>query len=165
MKFSTQCEMTCAPISMELFHDFGEFLCYTVPSAGMIYLEWWSFELLTLPSELLPNPELEVSFLSICYSITTTIYTIPEAIGSVASTRISDALGTGNSREVRMVVIAAITLADLQALLVSSTIFRCQKILSYFFSYEQDVLDYVTNMISIICVSIILDTLHGTFSG
>ncbi|XLS97045.1 hypothetical protein HN51_039780, partial [Arachis hypogaea] len=65
MKFSTQCEMTCAPISMELFHDFGEFLCYTVPSAGMIYLEWWSFELLTLPSELLPNPELEVSFLSI----------------------------------------------------------------------------------------------------
>ncbi|XP_057732436.1 protein DETOXIFICATION 14-like [Arachis stenosperma] len=165
MKFSAQCEKTRAPISMELFHGLGEFLCYAVPSAGMICLEWWSFELLTLLSGLLPNPELEASVLSICYSITTTIYTMPEAIGSAASTRVSNALGAGSPKEARVAVVAAMTLAGSQALLVSSIIFGCRNIIGYVFSYEQDVLDYVTDMAPLICVSIILDTLHGTLSG
>ncbi|KAL1307980.1 hypothetical protein AAHE18_17G073200 [Arachis hypogaea] len=65
MKFSVQCERTRAPISMELFHGLGEFLCYAVPFAGMICLEWWLFELLTLLFGLLPNLELEASVLSI----------------------------------------------------------------------------------------------------
>ncbi|XLU19133.1 hypothetical protein S245_055199 [Arachis hypogaea] len=38
MKFSTQCEKTRAPITMELFHGLGEFLCYAVLSDGMIWL-------------------------------------------------------------------------------------------------------------------------------
>ncbi|RYR37196.1 hypothetical protein Ahy_A09g042121 isoform D [Arachis hypogaea] len=118
MKFSAQCEKTRAPISMDLFHGLGEFLCYAVPSAGMICLEWWSFELLTLLSGLLPNPELEASVLSICYSITTTIYTMPEAIGSAASTRVSNALGAGSPGEARVAVVAAMTLAGSQALLL-----------------------------------------------
>jgi len=37
MKFSTQCEKTRVPISMELFHGIGEFICYAIPSAGMIW--------------------------------------------------------------------------------------------------------------------------------
>nr|XP_007142993.1 hypothetical protein PHAVU_007G034600g [Phaseolus vulgaris]ESW14987.1 hypothetical protein PHAVU_007G034600g [Phaseolus vulgaris] len=85
MKFSTQCEKTRVPISMELFHGIGEFIRYAIPSAGMICLEWWSFELIILLSGLLPNPELETSVLSICLNITTTIYTIAESIGSAAS--------------------------------------------------------------------------------
>ncbi|XP_020966773.1 protein DETOXIFICATION 14 isoform X5 [Arachis ipaensis] len=165
MKFSAKCEKTRAPISMDLFHGLGEFLCYAVPSAGMICLEWWSFELLTLLSGLLPNPQLEASVLSICYSITTTIYTMPEAIGSAASTRVSNALGAGNPGEARVAVVAAMTLAGSQALLVSSIIFGCRNIIGYVFSYEQDVLDYVTDMAPLVCVSIILDTLHGTLSG
>ncbi|WVY96512.1 hypothetical protein V8G54_028663 [Vigna mungo] len=36
MKFSSQCEKTRAPISMELFHGIGEFIRYAIPSAGMI---------------------------------------------------------------------------------------------------------------------------------
>ena len=37
MKFSTECERTRVPISMELFHGIGEFFRYAVPSAGMIW--------------------------------------------------------------------------------------------------------------------------------
>ncbi|XLT06611.1 hypothetical protein HN51_045360, partial [Arachis hypogaea] len=65
MKFSIQCERTRTPIFIELFHGFREFLCYAIPSVGMICLEWWSFELLTLLFGLLPNSELETSVLSI----------------------------------------------------------------------------------------------------
>ncbi|KAJ1382921.1 Multi antimicrobial extrusion protein [Sesbania bispinosa] len=150
---------------MELFHGIGEFFRFAIPSAAMICLEWWSFELLTLLSGLLPNPELETSVLSICLSITTTIYTVPEAIGSAASTRVSNALGAGNPQAARVSVSAAMTLAASEAVLVSSIIFACRQVLGYVFSNEQDVVDYVTDMVPLLSLSVILDTLHGTLSG
>ncbi|KAG5077521.1 hypothetical protein JHK82_056216 [Glycine max] len=165
MKFSTECERTRVPISMELFHGIGEFFTYAIPSAGMVCLEWWSFELLTLLSGLLPNPELETSVLSICLSITTTIYTIPEAIGSAASTRVSNALGAGSPQSARVSVSAAMTLAVSEAILVSSIIFASRQVLGYVFSNEQDVVDYVTDMVPLLSISVIVDTLHGTLSG
>ncbi|KAI9120147.1 hypothetical protein K1719_008795 [Acacia pycnantha] len=62
MKFSSACALTRAPISVELFRGIGEFLRFAVPSAVMMCLEWWSFELIVLLSWLLPNPQLETSF-------------------------------------------------------------------------------------------------------
>ncbi|XP_045813455.1 protein DETOXIFICATION 14-like [Trifolium pratense] len=165
MKFSADCEKTRVPISMESFLGIGEFFRYAIPSAGMICLEWWSFELLVFLSGLLPNPQLETSVLSICLSIISTIYTIPEATGSAASARVSNALGAGYPQAARLSVYAAMTLAVSEAILVSSTIFSSRRVLGYLFSNEQDVVDYVTDMVPLISVSVIMDTLHGTLSG
>ncbi|KDP34997.1 hypothetical protein JCGZ_09285 [Jatropha curcas] len=67
MVFSPTCEKTRVPISMELFQGIREFFHLAIPSAVMICLEWWSFELLTMLSGLLPNPRLETSVLSVWY--------------------------------------------------------------------------------------------------
>ncbi|KAK2405215.1 protein DETOXIFICATION [Trifolium repens] len=165
MKFSTDCEKTRAPISMESFNGIGEFFRYAIPSAGMICLEWWSFELLIVLSGLLPNPQLETSVLSICLSIISTIYTIPEATGSAASSRVSNALGAGCAQAARLSVYAAMTVAVSEAILVSSTIFASRHILGYLFSNEQDVVDYVTDMVPLISINVIVDSLHGTLAG
>ncbi|RZB89295.1 Protein DETOXIFICATION 12 isoform C [Glycine soja] len=165
MKFSIECKKTWVPISTELFHGIGEFFRCAIPSAGMICLEWWSFELLFLLSGLLPNPELETSVLSICLSVTTTIYTIPEAIGSAASTRVSNALGGGSPQLAQVSVSAAMTLAASAAILVSSIIFACRQVVGYAFSNELDVVDYFTEMVPLLSISVILDTLHDTLSG
>ncbi|KAK2458644.1 Protein DETOXIFICATION 14 [Trifolium repens] len=165
MKFSADCEKTRVPISMEPFLGIGEFFRYAIPSAGMICLEWWSFELLVFLSGLLPNPQLETSVLSICLSIISTIYTIPEATGSAASARVSNALGAGCPQAARLSVYAAMTLAVFEAILVSSTIFTSRRVLGYIFSNEQDVVDYVTDMVPLISLSVIMDSLHGTLSG
>ncbi|XLR01365.1 hypothetical protein S83_067563, partial [Arachis hypogaea] len=55
-------------------------------------------------------------------------------------TRVSNALGAGSPEKARVAVVATMTLAGSQDLL--------------------DVLNYVTDMTPLICVSIILDTLH-----
>ncbi|KAB2619802.1 MATE efflux family protein 5-like [Pyrus ussuriensis x Pyrus communis] len=65
MKFSSACSKTRAPISKEIFEGIGEFFRFSIPSALMLCLEWWSFELLILLSGLLPNPALETSVLSV----------------------------------------------------------------------------------------------------
>ncbi|KAG5005304.1 hypothetical protein JHK84_029570 [Glycine max] len=163
--YATLQALTWVPISTELFHGIGEFFRCAIPSAGMICLEWWSFELLFLLSGLLPNPELETSVLSICLSVTTTIYTIPEAIGSAASTRVSNALGGGSPQLAQVSVSAAMTLAASAAILVSSIIFACRQVVGYAFSNELDVVDYFTEMVPLLSISVILDTLHDTLSG
>ncbi|XP_028757810.1 protein DETOXIFICATION 14 [Neltuma alba] len=165
MKFSSSCANTRVSISMELFRGIREFFSLAVPSAAMVCFEWWSFELLTLISGLLPNPELETSILSVCVSTTTTIFTIPEAIGSAASTRVSNALGAGSPQVARVAVFAAVFLASSGALLMSSIMFAGKNVLGYVFSNEGDVVDYVRDMVPLLCLSVIMDSLNGTLSG
>jgi len=74
-------------------------------------------------------------------------------------------LGAGNPQSARVCVYAAMILAASDAILVSSIIFACRQILGYVFSNEQDVADYVTDMVPLLSLSVILDSLYGTLSG
>ncbi|CAN1229986.1 Protein DETOXIFICATION 14 [Linum perenne] len=122
--FSPACEKTRVPLSMELVKGMGEYFRYAIPSAGMICLEWWSFELLILMSGLLPNPELETSVLSLSLATMATLYTIPEGIGAAA-----------------------------------------RHVLGHIFSTDKEVVDYLTTMAPLICLSVILDSVRVALSG
>lgn len=165
MNYSPACAKTRAPISMEIFHGIGEFFRFAVPSAVMICLEWWSFELLILLSGLLPNPELETSVLSVCLTTISTLYTIPYGLGAAVSTRVSNELGAGKPQAARLAVYAVMSLAIVLALLVSIILFACRHVYGYSFSNEKEVVDYVTSMAPLVCLSVILDSVQGVLSG
>ncbi|KAG8639175.1 protein DETOXIFICATION 12 isoform X1 [Manihot esculenta] len=165
MKFASACAKTRAPISMELFHGIGEFFRFAIPSAVMICLEWWSFELLVLLSGLLPNPELETSILSVCLTTISTLYAIPYGFGAAASTRVSNELGAGNPQAARVAVYAVSFLAVVETTIVTATLFASRRIFGYVFSNEKDVVDYVTTMAPLLCLSVIMDSLQGVLSG
>ncbi|KAJ7943068.1 Protein DETOXIFICATION [Quillaja saponaria] len=165
MRYSSACAKTRAPISMEMFHGIGVFFRFAIPSALMICLEWWSFELIVLLSGLLPNPELETSVLSVCLTTITTLYTIPYGVGAAASTRVSNELGAGNARAARVVVFSVICITFIETSAVSITLFACRSVYGYSFSNEKEVVDYVTVMAPLLCLSVILDSLQGILSG
>ncbi|KAG8366682.1 hypothetical protein BUALT_Bualt17G0104900 [Buddleja alternifolia] len=165
MKYSSKCAKTRAPISMKIFEGIREFFRFAIPSAVMICLEWWSFELLVLLSGLLPNPQLETSVLSVCLNTIATLYSISYGLGSAASTRISNELGAGNPDGARVSVIALMLLASLDAIILSGSIFATRNVFGYVFSNEKEVVDYVTRMAPLICLSIIIDGLQGSLSG
>ncbi|KAL2546115.1 MATE efflux family protein [Forsythia ovata] len=165
MKFSSTCEKTRAPISMEIFEGMKEFFRFAVPSAVMVCLEWWSFELLILLSGLLPNPQLETSVLSVCLNTLSTLYAIPYGLAAAASTRISNELGAGNPQGARVSVISLMLIAAVEAITVSTILFISRNVFGYIFSNEKEVVDYVTNMAPLVCLSVILDCIQGTLSG
>ncbi|GMH20313.1 hypothetical protein Nepgr_022154 [Nepenthes gracilis] len=165
MKFSTACAKTRSTLSMKVFQGIGEFFQFAVPSAVMICLEWWSFELLILLSGLLPNPELETSVLSICLTTISTVYAIPYGVGAAASTRVSNELGAGNPEGARTASYAAVLIEVIETTIVSTTLFAAQRVFSYSFSNEKEVVDYVTDMAPLVCVSVILDSIQGVLSG
>ncbi|KAL0408918.1 UNVERIFIED_CONTAM: protein DETOXIFICATION 12 [Sesamum radiatum] len=146
MKYSSTCEKTRTRISMNVFQGIGEFFRFAIPSAAMICVEWWSFELLILLSGLLPNPQLETSVLSVC-------------------TRISNELGAGRPERARASVIASTLLAIINATVVGVSLFACRRVFGYVFSNEKEVVDYVTDMAPLICLSVVIDNIQGALLG
>ncbi|KAI4313854.1 hypothetical protein L6164_026801 [Bauhinia variegata] len=165
MRYSSACAKTRAPVSMELFKGIREFFRFAIPSAVMICLEWWSFEMLILMSGLLPNPKLETSVLSVCLNTISTLYTIPFGVGAAASTRVSNELGAGNPQAARIAVMAAMSIAVVETSIVSTTLFACRHIYGYTFSNEKEVVDYVTVLAPLVSLSVIMDSLQGVLSG
>ncbi|KAF8040336.1 hypothetical protein BT93_B2539 [Corymbia citriodora subsp. variegata] len=165
MTFSSACQKTRAPASMEIFQGIQEFFRFAVPSAVMLCLEWWSFELLILLSGLLPNPQLETSVLSVCLSTISTLYTIPFGVGAAGSTRVSNELGAGNAQAARVAVYAVMLIAITETSFVSTILFATRKVFGYTFSNEKEVVDYVTKMAPLVCLSVIIDSFQGVLSG
>ncbi|KAK1390030.1 Protein DETOXIFICATION [Heracleum sosnowskyi] len=165
IRYSSACAKTRAPFTMEIFEGIKEFFLFAIPSAFMICLEWWSFELLVLFSGLLPNPQLETSVLAICLNTISALYAIPYGLGAGVSTRVSNELGAGNPQGARVAVFVVVIMALSEAIIISGTIFVCRNVYGYTFSNGKEVILYVTDMAPLICLSIIMDSLQGVLSG
>lgn len=165
MRLSPACAKTRAPVSWEIISGMREFFQFAIPSAIMICLEWWSYELLILLSGLLPNPQLETSVLSICLNSIATLYAIPFGLSGAVSTRVSNQLGAGNPQGARVSVVSVMLIATTETILVSATVFACRNIFGYIFSNEKEVVDYIANMAPLLCLSILTDSFQGTLSG
>ncbi|KAG5528017.1 hypothetical protein RHGRI_028823 [Rhododendron griersonianum] len=164
LKYSSSVERTRTSFSRDVFLSIGEFVRFAVSSAIMVCLEWWSFELFILLSGLLPNPELETSVLSICLTTATLHFYIPYSFGAAASTRVSNELGAGNPNAARLAVWAVIVLEAVEVTIASATLFCCRHILGRAFSNGKEVVDYVTVMAPLLCLSIIMDSFQAVLS-
>ncbi|KAF7036921.1 hypothetical protein CFC21_047433 [Triticum aestivum] len=143
---SSSCKETRTPPTIKAFRGVGVFLRLALPSALMICLEWWSFELLILMSGLLPNPELQTSVLSIC-------------------TRVANELGAGNPEGARSAVRVVMSVAVTEAVVVSGTLLLSRRLLGRAYSSEEEVASAVAVMVPLVCITVVTDGLQGVLSG
>ncbi|GAA0145840.1 transporter [Lithospermum erythrorhizon] len=165
MKYSPSCTKTRSNISMEIFRGIKEFFRLAIPSAVMICVEWWSYEMLVLLSGLLPNPQLETSVLSVCLNTTSMLYAIPFGLSAAVSTRVSNELGAGNPHGAKMSVVTVMVLAVMEMIILDTILFSSRHVFGYVFSNEMEVIDYVTEMAPLLCLFIIMDAVQGVLSG
>ncbi|KAJ8620491.1 hypothetical protein MRB53_029020 [Persea americana] len=164
VQYSPSCERTRLRLSRGVFKGL-EFLRLAIPSAIMICLEYWSFELLILLSVLLPNAKLETSVLSICLTSSTLLYNIPNGLGAAASTRVSNELGAGKPQVARLATYAAMLVSITETVIVGTTLFATRYILGCAYSSEKEVVSYVANMVPLLCLSVITDGIQAVLSG
>ncbi|URD99983.1 MatE [Musa troglodytarum] len=141
IRHSASCRATRAPISVEAFRGINEFL------------------------RLLPNAKLETSVLSICLNSISLLYCIPYGLSCAASTRVSNELGAWNPKGAQLAVRVSMFLAVSEAVLVSVTLLAARHILGYAYSEEEEVVNYVTEMVPLFCFSVVSDNLQGVLSG
>ncbi|KAJ4713795.1 Protein DETOXIFICATION [Melia azedarach] len=142
-KFSSGCEKTRVAFSKDVIASIPEFFRFAVPSAVMVCLEWWSYEVLILLSGLLPNPKLETSLLSICFTITYLHYFIPYGFGATASIRVSNELGAGNPQAAKMAVAAVMILVAAEMVTIRVLSFASPLLWIAYKQYSQKMGAYV----------------------
>ncbi|XP_049932010.1 protein DETOXIFICATION 12-like isoform X5 [Nymphaea colorata] len=165
IKVSSACKKTISPFTTEAFARIQDFLGLALPSAVMICLEYWTFELMILLSGLLPDPKVQASVLSICVYTLNVVYSIPYGLGAAASTRISNELGAGWSRRARSAVFVVILLAVIDMLIVNTTLYAIRYLLGYAYSSEKEVSLYVVRVVPLVSLSSCMDAIQAVLSG
>ncbi|CAN1240331.1 Protein DETOXIFICATION 16 [Linum grandiflorum] len=165
VKFSPLCAETWTGFSNEAFSDVWSFLKLAIPSAFMVCLELWCFEMLVLGAGLLPNPKLETSVLSICLNTALTLWMIPYGLGAAASTRVSNELGAGNPDRARLAVRIVVGMVVLEGILVGGILFSIRTVWGSVYSNDKSVINYVAQMLPIAAIAGFLDGLQCVLSG
>nr|XP_043618317.1 protein DETOXIFICATION 14-like [Erigeron canadensis] len=162
---SKACEKTRVMCPRDIFSSMREFSRFAIPSAIMVCLEWWSYEIVVLLSGLLPNPQSETSVLSICLTMEILHYYVPYSFGVAASTRVSNELGAGNPNAAKMAILVVSALGALEVIIAVSILFCSRSILGYAFGNDKELVDYVKDMNLLLCCSIVVDTTQTILSG
>uniref|UniRef100_A0A2C9UKT8 Polysaccharide biosynthesis protein C-terminal domain-containing protein n=1 Tax=Manihot esculenta TaxID=3983 RepID=A0A2C9UKT8_MANES len=140
IKFSPACMKTWTGFSREALHDILSFVKLAVPSAIMICLEYWSFEMVVLLSGLLPNPKLETSVLSISLNTCWMVYMISVGLGGAISTRVSNELGAGHPQGARLALCVMIIIALSEGTVVGISTILVRREWGKLYSNEEEVL-------------------------
>ncbi|XP_010252180.1 PREDICTED: protein DETOXIFICATION 16-like [Nelumbo nucifera] len=167
VNFSPTCKKTWTGLSNETLHmhNLLNFLRLAFPSAVMVCLETWSFEMMVLLSGLLPNPRLETSVLSICFNTSSLIYMIPFGLSGAISTRVSNELGAQRPKAASLAVRITMFMVLSEGLLVGLIMILLRRAWGYCYSSQEEVVKYVENMIPLLAISYLLDGIQSVLSG
>ncbi|KAH9332135.1 hypothetical protein KI387_043716 [Taxus chinensis] len=146
IKLSGVCKKTWQGFSIHCIHGMKHFLKLSLASSLMICLDYWCFSILILLAGLLPNPQREISALSICL-------------------RVSNEIGAGRTGAARLSIFNAMGITLVQSICVSITLFSTRNTLGRVFSNDKDVIGEVSRIIPILSVAAILDGLQAVISG
>ncbi|XP_034699560.1 protein DETOXIFICATION 16-like isoform X1 [Vitis riparia] len=165
IRISPSCKKTWTGFSMQAFHDVLKFLRLAIPSAVMICLTIWSFEMMVLLSGLLPNPKLETSVLSISLNTSSVIFMIPFGFSGTISIRVSNELGAGRPQAAQLAIYVVLFMVAIEGILVATALILGRNFWGYSYSNEASVVKYVGEMMLLLAISHFFDGIQSVLSG
>ncbi|KAK3028410.1 hypothetical protein RJ639_039620 [Escallonia herrerae] len=182
--------MTWKGLSVESFGYVVTSLKLALPSAAMVCLEYWAFELLVLLAGLMPNAVITTPLIAMWYGCCSLYscgyilecqqwsqrisnhvnteaiaYMITYGLSAAASQRVSNELGAGNPDRAKHAMGVTLKLSTLLALLVVSALGLGHNIWSGFFSSSSVIIEKFASMTPLLVVSILFDSVQGVLSG
>ncbi|PWA71787.1 MATE efflux family protein [Artemisia annua] len=163
--FTAQFKETWRGFSLESFNYVFVSLKLALPSAAMVCLEHWAFELLVLLAGLFPNSEITTSLIAMCVNTETIAYMCTYGLSAAASTRVSNELGAKNINKAKHAMGVTLKLSVLLALVVVLALGFGHNIWAGFFSDSPVIISSYASMTPLLVISIILDSIQGVLSG
>ncbi|BFG29184.1 hypothetical protein CerSpe_154580 [Prunus speciosa] len=162
---SKKFEHTWEGFSLESFHYVLTDLKLAIPSALMVCLEEWAFEILVLMGGLMPNSEETTSLVAMCVNTEAIAYMIIYGLSAAASTRVSNELGAGNPDKAKKAMAMTLKLSMLLALVLVLPLAVSHNIWAGFFSDSHIIAEQFASMVPLLVISIIVDSVQGVLSG
>lgn len=137
------------------FKGLFEYLEYGVPSALILCLEWWSFEILSLFAGMLSVEELaaNIVLLNLCIFL----FQVPEGIGFVVSNLVGNSLGEMNAKKARKYVIASLGVILSATFILIILLLNLKNYVSMIFTEEQKVVDLISSTIPVFTLWVFFD--------
>ncbi|KAG6591951.1 Protein DETOXIFICATION 19 [Cucurbita argyrosperma subsp. argyrosperma] len=136
-----------------------------LPSAAMVCLEYWAFEILVFLAGLAPNSETNTSLIAICVNTEAIAYMITYGLSAAASTRVSNELGAGNPDRARQAMFVTLLLSFLLGLSVVLLLAFGHNIWAGFFSNSPVIIQAFASMTPLLTISVLADSVQGVLSG
>ncbi|KAG6430891.1 hypothetical protein SASPL_108964 [Salvia splendens] len=134
---SPACRDTWKGFSTEALHNVSKFIWLAIPSAIMVCLEIWSYEIMVIVSGLLPNP----------------------------TVRVANELGAGRPKSARLAVRMATLMVAAESVVAVMVIILGRNVWGYCFSSEVDVVSYVSDMMILIAIANMAEGVLSVLSG
>ncbi|KAJ4726336.1 Protein DETOXIFICATION [Melia azedarach] len=158
-------ENTWKGFSFKSFSFIFTNLKLAVPSAAMVCLEYWAFEILVFLAGLMPNSEVTTSLIAMCVNTETIAYMLTYGLSAAASTRVSNELGAGNIDRAKDAMAVTLRLSVLLALVVVSALLSGHNIWAGLFSDSSEIIKKFASLTPFLAISIFLDSVQGVLSG
>ncbi|XP_054791340.1 protein DETOXIFICATION 16-like [Prosopis cineraria] len=165
VRFSSSCKLSWTGFSKKALNNVLDFLKLAAPSAIMLCLKMWTFELMVLLSGLLPNPTLQTSVLSICLNLFGVAWMIPFGFSAAVSTRVSNELGAGNAEAANLAVLVVLGIALSEGTLLLELMILLRNLLGRVYSDDKEVVRHVASMMPVLAISSFLDGVQSALSG
>ncbi|KAL5197943.1 hypothetical protein ABZP36_001455 [Zizania latifolia] len=135
------------------------------PSAVMVCLEYWAFELLVLIAGLLPNPTVSTSLIAMCSSTEAIAYMITYGFSAAVSTRVSNEIGAGNVEGAKKAVAVTLKLSVFLAAAFVLLLGFGHGSWAGLFSGSAVIVAEFAAVTPLMMTSILLDSAQGVLSG
>uniref|UniRef100_A0A0A9EZ95 Protein DETOXIFICATION n=2 Tax=Arundo donax TaxID=35708 RepID=A0A0A9EZ95_ARUDO len=135
------------------------------PSAVMVCLEIWAFELLVLVAGLLPNSTVSTSLIAMCSSTEAIAFMITYGFSAAVSTRVSNEIGAGNVDRAKNAVSVTMKLSVLLAISFVLLLAFGHDLWASLFSGSARIVSEFTGITPLMIISIVLDSAQGVLSG
>ncbi|XP_076883134.1 protein DETOXIFICATION 19-like [Bidens hawaiensis] len=151
--------------SMESFKYVVVGLKLGLPSAAMVCLEYWAFELLVLLAGLLPNSEITTSLIAMCVNTEAIAYNFMYGLSAAASTRVSNELGARNTERAKRAMTVSLKLAVIIALAIVLALGFGHDIWAGLFSDSPVIINKFASLTPLLLISLMVDSIQGVLSG
>ncbi|KAL2331415.1 hypothetical protein Fmac_018996 [Flemingia macrophylla] len=163
--YTTKFKQTWQGFSMHSFHYVFTNMKLALPSAAMVCLEYWAFEVLVFLAGLLPNSQMTTSLIAICLNTQFIAYVIPVGLGAAASTRVSNELGAGNPERAKHAMNVTVKLAFLLSFCFALALGFGHNTWIQLFSDSSTIEEEFASVTPLLAISIVLDAVQGVMQG
>ncbi|KAF8364900.1 hypothetical protein HHK36_033110 [Tetracentron sinense] len=165
VNYAEKFKHTWEGLSMESFHHVLPNMKLAIPSAVMVCLEYWAFELLVLLAGLMPNSEQSTSLIAMCVNTEAVTFMITYGFSAAVSTRVSNELGAGNAGRAKIAVAVTLKLSVILACTVVLALVFGHNIWASSFSDSPVIKKEFASMMPLLAISILFDSAQGVLSG
>lgn len=144
-------------------HGFRAYLKVALPSAALMWSEWWVYEIMSLFAGLCSTEELAVHT-ALC-NILLVVFMAPAGLGSATSTAVGNAMGAGEPIRARAAMRASAGSTAVLMGVVALLVVVARRQLAHFFSSDAKVVATFEGMCFVFAPFIVIDALQTVLEG